>query len=128
MSRRLHSWRPLMAAGSVFLTACALPLASPLATSAASASSASAASSALDAMPRTVTVDGRSYQLNQLTASTWTVTARGLSQPLTSSPDGKTALLRAIESASGCKVTDSDFSRQGMQLDAQVDCGGRFKN
>ena len=125
MSRRLHSWRPLMVAGSVLLTACALPPASPLTTSAASAS---AASSALDPMPRTVTVDGRSYLLSQLTASTWTVTAPGLFQPLTSSLDGKTALLRAIESASGCKVTDSDFSRQGMQLDAQVDCGGRFKN
>ena len=125
MSCRLHSRRILMAAGSVLLAACVLPAASPLSTSAASAS---AAASALDPLPHTVTVDGRSYLLSQLTASTWTVTAPGVSQPLTNSLDGTTALLRAIESASGCKVTDSDFSRQGMQLDAQVDCGGRFKN
>jgi len=37
-------------------------------------------------------------------------------------------LLLAIEQHSGCKVTDVDYSRGGMQLDAQVDCASRLKN
>jgi hypothetical protein len=40
----------------------------------------------------------------------------------------RTALLTAIEQRSGCKVTDADYSRGGMQLDAQVDCASRLKN
>jgi hypothetical protein len=41
---------------------------------------------------------------------------------------GRAALLQAIEQRSGCKVTDSDYSRNGTQLDAQVDCASRLKN
>ncbi|MFC6279777.1 MULTISPECIES: hypothetical protein [Polaromonas] len=81
-----------------------------------------------DATARQVNVGGRAYLISQLTAGTWTATA---SNPLTPLPDdtaSRAALLRAIEKISDCKVTDSDYSRQGMQLDAQVDCGGGLNN
>lgn len=75
-----------------------------------------------------VTVAGDSYAIAQLTASTWIATAAGKPRVISGSMPGKAALLSAIEQVSGCKVTDSDYSRQGMQLDAQVDCGSRLKN
>lgn len=75
--------------------------------------------------PQTVQLDGQAYRVEQITASTWSArAARGL-------PEGteKTAsLVRAIEKASNCKVTDSSFGAQGAVLNAQVDCGGRLKN
>lgn len=73
-------------------------------------------------------LDGKTYLISQLTAATWTVTLAGPLKPLPQDAASKAALLAAIENASACKVTDSDYSRQGMQLDAQVDCGNRLKN
>ncbi|MES2399037.1 MAG: hypothetical protein V4573_03545 [Pseudomonadota bacterium] len=76
----------------------------------------------------TVRLAGDTYIISQLTAGTWTATAAGAPKAINGTPADKLSLLSAIEKASGCKVTDSDYSRQGMQLDAQVDCGSRLKN
>ncbi len=76
----------------------------------------------------TVTIAGASYVIAQLTAGTWIATAAGSPRVISGSTPGKAALLSAIEQASRCKVTDSDYSRQGMQLDAQVDCDSRLRN
>jgi hypothetical protein len=76
----------------------------------------------------TVQLAGDAYIITQLTAGTWTATAAGTPKTINGTSPGKVALLSAIEKASGCKVTDSDYSRQGMQLDAQVECGSRLKN
>ncbi|WP_421955094.1 hypothetical protein [Polaromonas sp.] len=81
-----------------------------------------------DATARQVTVGGKIYFINQLTAGTWTATASNPLIPLPDDTASKATLLRAIEKMSDCKVTDSDYSRQGMQLDAQVDCGKGLKN
>lgn len=75
-----------------------------------------------------VSVNGEHFLLSQLTASTWTASTVGMTKTLPAKPDSKAALLQAIEEISGCKVTDSDYSRQGKQLDAQVDCGSRMGN
>lgn len=75
-----------------------------------------------------VSVEGEPYVLSQLTAGTWTALSTGLTTPSASKPSARAALLQAIERASGCKVTESDYSREGRQLDAQVDCGSRLKN
>ena len=83
---------------------------------------------AVSAVPYTMHIGGDGYVIYQLTASTWTATAPGAMQPLASGAASKTELLDAIEKTSGCKVTDSDFSRQGMQLDAQVNCADRLKD
>ena len=71
-----------------------------------------------------MSIGGDAYLINQITASTWTATAPGSTKPLAS----KAELLNAIEKTSGCKVTDSDYSHHGTQLDAQVECGSRLKN
>ncbi|OZA92818.1 MAG: hypothetical protein B7X59_15330 [Polaromonas sp. 39-63-203] len=42
--------------------------------------------------------------------------------------DGQTYDIGQLTESTGCKVTDSDYSLQGRQLDAQVDCAGRLKN
>ncbi len=82
-----------------------------------------------DASTHTVNLGGRTYLISQLTAGTWTAAASGLlRKTLADDAADKAALLSAIEKTSGCKVTDSDYSRQGMQLDAQVDCGKGRKN
>ena len=75
-----------------------------------------------------VSIGGDAYLINQITASTWTATAPGSAKSLAGSAASKAELLDAIEKTSGCKVTDSDYSHQGMQLDAQVECGSRLKN
>lgn len=78
-----------------------------------------------------VVVDGQTYDIGQLTESTWTAFSRAGAGNISSAATGsahKEAVLRAIERASGCQVTDSDYSLQGRQLDAQVDCAGRLKN
>ena len=106
----------LIAAGAVLLNACTLPVKS------------SSAALPVEPQAQTVSVEGTSYRLSQLTASTWTASTTGADRPVADSASGKAALLEAIEKTSGCKVTDSDFSRQGLQLDAQVDCGARLKN
>lgn len=100
----------LIALGGVCLSACTLP------------------SSPGDPVTRQVSVDGQPCQLSQLTAGTWTATASGVARPLENSLSSRTALLEAIEKISGCKVTDSNYSRQGRQFDAQVDCGSKLKN
>ncbi len=72
-----------------------------------------------------VEFDGLSYQVEQITASTWTA------MPPAGHPNSaqqKVALVKAIEKASGCKVTDSSLGQQGTALNAQVDCGSRLKN
>jgi hypothetical protein len=106
----------LLLAGSALLSACTLPVAS------------SSAASPADPQAQTVSVEGSSYLISPLTASTWTATTTVADRPVVNSASGKAALLQAIEKTSGCKVTDSDFSRQGRQLDAQVDCGAGLKN
>jgi hypothetical protein len=87
-----------------------------------------AASAAGDPPAHRVSVEGRTYLISQLTASTWTATAPGAAREVAGSPSGRTALLQAIEQRSGCKVTDSDYSRNGRQLDAQIDCASRLKD
>ena len=75
-----------------------------------------------------VSVDGEIFMVRQLTESTWTANSTGAMKPLKAT-NVNTALLRqAIEKTSGCKVTDSDFSRQGKQFDAQVDCGSSLSD
>ncbi len=74
---------------------------------------------------RQVELEGRSYQVEQITASTWTATPPA-GQP--GQETGAARLVQAIEKASGCKVTDSSFGQQAGQLNAQVDCGSRLKN
>ena len=71
-----------------------------------------------------VLVSGETYWVSQLTASTWIATSVGVAQPLPSTTAGTAGLRQAIEKISGCKVTDSDYSRESRQFDAQVDCGG----
>lgn len=73
-----------------------------------------------------INIDHRNYIISQLTAGTWIASTSGT--PTGLSPEARSALLAAIEKASGCMVTDTSLSRQGLQLDAQVDCGGRMKN
>lgn len=75
--------------------------------------------------PQTVQLDGQTYRIEQITASTWLAHApRGLAE----GPEKTAVLVKAIEKASNCKVTDSNFSAQGTVLNAQVDCGSKLKN
>jgi hypothetical protein len=90
--------------------------------------SLAACAAAGDPPSHRVSVDGQTYLISQLTAGTWTATAPGAAKEVAGSPAGRAALLQAIEQRSGCKVTDSDYSRNGTQLDAQVDCASRLKN
>jgi hypothetical protein len=87
-----------------------------------------AANRAGDAPSHRVSVEGRTYLISQLTASTWTATTPGSAGPVIGTSSGRAALLQAIEQHSGCKVTDSDYSPNGKQLDAQIDCASRLKN
>lgn len=75
--------------------------------------------------PRTLELDGVTYRVEQITASTWT--ARG---PAGSSGGSQTTagLVRAIEKASSCKVTDSSYTAKSSALSAQVDCGSKLKD
>lgn len=75
-----------------------------------------------------VSVEGEPYVLSELTAGTWTAISPAVVAPSASRPSVQAALVQAIEQASGCKVTGSDYSREGRQLNAQVDCGSRLKN
>ena len=77
-----------------------------------------------EAVAQKVSVNGETYLVSQLTASTWTATTTGVAKPLPSTAASTAGLRQAIEKTSGCKVTDSDYSREGRQFDAQVDCGG----
>jgi len=72
-----------------------------------------------------VQFDGTTYRVEQITASTWTA----LAPPSVSDRPQKTAaLVKAIEKASSCKVTDSSYGAHSAALTAQVDCGSRLKN
>lgn len=73
-----------------------------------------------------ITVEGRPYLIGALTAATWIATLP--TGPISTTSAGRSALLQAIEEHSGCKVTDADYSRGGLQLDAQLDCASRLKN
>jgi hypothetical protein len=97
----------LIAAGALCLSACALP-------------------SATGTAEQRVSIDGRTYQIGQLTNSTWIATPGGIGKLLAITPSSRRALQDAIAQTSGCKVTDSDLSREGLQLDAQVDCGSNL--
>ncbi|CAN5285180.1 hypothetical protein BH10PSE16_BH10PSE16_18800 [soil metagenome] len=69
-----------------------------------------------------VTVGGESYFLRQITDSTWTASSMTTLKMLPTTPAGTAALQQAVEKTSGCTVTDSDYSREGRQFDAQVSC------
>ena len=74
---------------------------------------------------QTVQLDGTNYTVEELTASTWTALAP---RSVPDGPQRTAGLVKAIEKASGCKVTDSsDGARNGV-LTAQVNCGDRLKN
>lgn len=75
-----------------------------------------------------VSVNGDAYLLRQITDSTWTASAEGSLKTLEATSASTAALRHAVEKTSGCQVTDSDYSRQGSQFDAQVDCGGSLEN
>ncbi|MEC5214472.1 hypothetical protein RCH06_003036 [Polaromonas sp. CG_9.5] len=79
------------------------------------------------AVTHKVSVNGETHLLTQITDSTWTARSAS-SKPLASTPASTAALRMAVEQASGCKVTDSDYSGQGRQFDAQVDCGSKLPN
>ena len=66
---------------------------------------------------------GHGYLISQLTAGTWTVAAQD-GKPVPRSSMDRAALIDAVARTSGCKVTDVNYSRDGLQLDALVDCGG----
>jgi len=73
-------------------------------------------------------VDGQRYDIGRLTDSTWTAISRPGSGTQPASAAHRTAVLQAIERASGCRVTDSDDPLEGRQFNAQVDCASRLKN
>lgn len=75
-----------------------------------------------------VTVGGDTYILKQITDSTWTANSTGSPKALANTPADTAALRLAVEKTSGCKVTDSDYSREGKQFDAQVSCTGSLNN
>ena len=105
--------RAALAAGSALLCLTLLP--------------GCATTAAADPPAQRVNVEGRTYLISQLTAGTWTATSPGATQ-LSSTPTGRAALLQAIEKTSGCNVTDAEYSRSGMQFDAQVGCATQLKN
>lgn len=75
-----------------------------------------------------VKVNGEIFILKQITESTWTANSSGSLKTLAATSASTAALREAVEKTSGCRVTDSDFSRQGKQFDAQVDCGSNLAN
>lgn len=77
---------------------------------------------------RVVTLGRDNFQLTQITESTWTASAVAGRKAFAPTPELTAFLRQAVESASGCTVTDSDYSRQEMQFDAQVSCAGSPKN
>ena len=81
--------------------------------------------SQLESPPQTVQLDGDAYRVEQITASTWSAQAP---RHLPDGPQKTASLVRAIEKASNCKVTDSSYGAGGVALNAQVDCGSRLKN
>lgn len=99
----------LLAVAGASLTACA-PLSRP--------------GNPAEAPAHRLSLGGESYLVRQITESTWTVTSTTRRAVLDSTAGASEALRQAVEIASGCKVTDSDYSSQGRQFDAQVECPG----
>lgn len=81
-----------------------------------------------DPVAQKVSINGETHLLTQITDSTWTVRTEGNLKTLAATPANSAALGLAVEQASGCKVTDSDYSRQGRQFDAQVNCDSKLAN
>ena len=77
---------------------------------------------------RVLVVDGQRYEVGRLTESTWTAISQPGASPTNRSAAHRLAVLQAIERASGCRVSDSDYSLEGRQLNAQLDCVNRLKN
>ena len=77
---------------------------------------------------RNVMLGGDSYIVRQITESTWTASAAESQKILAGTPATTASLQKAVEMVSGCSVTDSDYSRQGTQFDAQVSCAGGLEN
>jgi len=75
-------------------------------------------------MAHSVSMNGKSFVLRQITESTWTVNAFSDLDVLTNTPAATATMRQAVEQTSGCTVTDSDYSSQGRQFDAQVECLG----
>jgi len=75
--------------------------------------------------PRILELDGVAYRVEQITASTWTARAP---MRTTGGSQSTANLVRAIEKASNCKVTDSSLTAKSDALSAQVDCGSKLKN
>lgn len=71
-----------------------------------------------------VSIGSESFVLRQITESTWTVNSSFGLNALTNTPAATAAMRQAVEKTSGCMVTDSDYSSQGRQFDAQVECLG----
>ncbi|WP_341904515.1 hypothetical protein [Polaromonas sp. YR568] len=80
------------------------------------------ASSTPEAGARTLVIDGITVIVAPLTAGTWTARTQDRATVLPQTTDGTALLRRAIEGASGCRVTDSDYAEGGRQFDAQLDC------
>lgn len=66
--------------------------------------------------------------ISQLTAGTWIAVSQDATAPLPRSARDKAELINAITTVSGCKVTDSNYSRDGLQLDAQIECNNPRAN
>lgn len=77
---------------------------------------------------QTLTLNGEAYSFRQITEGTWTANTDGKRKVLPGAPSDTAALQQAVEKLSGCTVTDSDYSRQGTQFDAQVSCAGGTAN
>ena len=77
---------------------------------------------------RVVTLGDENFYLTQITESTWIASAAGSRKAFAQTLEVTAFLRQAVEAASGCTVTDSDYSRQKMQFDAQVSCAGSPKN
>ena len=104
-----HGFKFLLAVASASLGACALmPLPN-------------------EPVAHKVSVNGETHLLTQITDSTWTARS-AVRKPLASTPASTAALRLAVEQASGCKVTDTDYSAQGRQFDAQVSCDSKRPN
>ena len=73
-------------------------------------------------------VDGQLYDIGPLTESTWTAISQPQTGLRTAGAVHRIAVILAIERTSGCRVTDSDYSIEDRQLNAQVDCASRLKN
>ena len=103
-------WKILVAVTSVGLNACALiPLPN-------------------ESLAHKVSINGQTHFLTQITESTWTARAAGIDRMLEANEINTAALRLAIEQTSGCTVTDSDYSWQGKQFDAQVICESKLSN